>query len=336
VFAAALAAPAAGQQRPERIRGYVVEVVSPNRFTLDDYRIDRDRQYRIHLDLPSGVVDQAIAVGSELELDATPEEGEAAFRASAFRKLRAPLDHTPSTTTIAAPMPFEKGERSMINSMRIKVKEPVYAKRRSGSVLMGQRTSFQIIPREEIQRYINDLGWRLVPEFQRNLPDADPAKIPFKFYVIKTADVGASALPNGVVMVYQGLFEMLENESQLAAIMAHEISHVIQKHMWKLSYMPESVIKTDYRRAFENQSDRQSLSFMLAAGYDPREAAKTWRLMAKKLGFSPLRGSHENYYTRRAFMMNELETEYRNLDYGMLITEEARYREMAALVKKPW
>ena len=333
----ALAPQLSGQQeRTARIRGYIVEVKSSTEFTLDDYRIDRDRQYHIDLDLPPGVVDQAIAVGSEVELDGILGEREGSFRAAAFRKLRAPLDRTPPTTTIATPTPLERGERGLINSMRIRVKEPVYEKRRSGGVLMGQRTTFEVLPNAEIQRYIDELGWSLVPEFQRNLASGDPARIPFRFYVIKTADAGASALPNGVVMVYQGMFEVLQNESQLASIVAHEISHVIQKHMWKLSYMPESVIKTDYRRAFENQADRQALSFMLAASYDPREASKTWRLMARKLGFSPLRGSHENYAMRRAFMMHELDVAYRDLDYTGLKKEEARYTDIAARVKKPY
>jgi predicted Zn-dependent protease len=148
--------------------------------------------------------------------------------------------------------------------------------------------------------------------------------------------MGATALPNGVVVVFSETFEVLRNESQLASVLGHEVSHVVQKHLWRLSRMPESDIKTGYRRAFENQADRQALSMMLAAGYDPREAAATWRLMAKKLGFSPLRGSHENYAVRRAFMMHELDTAYRDQDFSGLRIEDARFNEIAGRVKKPY
>ena len=69
---------------------------------------------------------------------------------------------------------------------------------------------YEIIPNGEIQAYVTDLGRRLVPQYQRDLPDTDPEKIPFKFYVVKRDEPGAAvSLPNGVVMVYSRLFDVI-------------------------------------------------------------------------------------------------------------------------------
>lgn len=332
-----LAPIAPGQQgKAARVRGYVVATASPSEFTVDDYRIDKDQQYSVSLQRPPDAPDLAVRVGAELQLDGVFDEASGQFRATAARRLPAAEDITPPTTTIAAAVPVEAGERSYVGSLRIEVREPDFDRRRSGRVTIMQNTNYEIIAHADIQRYIADLGWRLVPAFQRDLVENDPAKIPFKFFVVKHGDMGAAALPNGVVLVFSESFDVLHNESQLASVLAHEIAHVVQKHMWKLSRMPESSIKTGYRRSFENQADRQALSLMLAAGYDPREAAATWRLMAKKLGFSPLRGSHENYAVRRAFMMHELDTAYGDKDFSGLLIEETRFKEIAGRVKKPY
>jgi hypothetical protein len=337
VLVVLLAPTALGQQgKAVRIRGYVVATASPGEFTVDDYRIDKDQQYSVSLRRPSDAPDLAVRVGAELQLDGMFDETSGQFRATAARRLPVTEDTTPPTTTITSAVPIEGREKSVVGSLRIEVREPNFDRRRSGRVTIMQNTNYEIIAHADIQRYIADLGWRLVPAFQRDLLENDPAKIPFKFFVAKLGDTGATALPNGVVIVFSETFDVVRNESQLASVVGHEIAHVVQKHMWKLSSMPESAIKTGYRRAFENQADRQALSLMLAAGYDPREAAATWRLMARKLGFSPLRGSHENYAVRRAFMMHELDTAYGDKDFRELLIEESRFKEIAGRVKKPY
>ena len=51
-----------------------------------------------------------------------------------------------------------------------------------------------------------------------------------RFYVLKSQEVNAYATSNGVVMVTVGLLSRIENESQLAFILAHEIQHYVLKH----------------------------------------------------------------------------------------------------------
>jgi predicted Zn-dependent protease len=76
------------------------------------------------------------------------------------------------------------------------------------------------------QRYVNRLGKWLALHTER-------PNLPWKFGVVATADVNAFSTPGGYVLISQGLFDRLRNESELAGVLAHEIAHVVQKHHLK-------------------------------------------------------------------------------------------------------
>ena len=333
----ALASTSAAQDlKRTRLRGYVVEVVSPTELRLDDYRLDEQRTYRVNLEGVQGLPSEPVQIGADLELEGLLDSTTGDYRASTMKRQSRPVDKTPKTTTISTAVPIESGERGFWSSLRLEIKEPDFERRRSGGVTIKNDIHYEIMAYADIQRYVADLGWQLVPPYQRDLPDGDPQKLAFKFYVVKLDQAGATSLANGVVMVFSRTFEILQNEAELASVLSHEIAHITQKHLWKLQQMAPSTVRTDFERSFENQADRLSLEYAVRAGYDPREAAQTWKQMARKLGFTPLRGSHENYAVRRAFIMGELEANYSGLDYRGLKTEPERYRQMAERVKKPY
>src|SRR4029077_10770669 len=80
------------------------------------------------------------------------------------------------------------------------------------------------------------------------LPDSDPVTIyvqrrgqqlathapgekwPYTFHVVNQKEINAFALPGGPVFVNLGTIQAADNESQLAGVMAHEISHIVQRH----------------------------------------------------------------------------------------------------------
>jgi beta-barrel assembly-enhancing protease len=80
------------------------------------------------------------------------------------------------------------------------------------------------------------------------LPDSDPVTIyvqrlgqqlalhapgekwPYTFHVVNQKEINAFALPGGPVFVNLGTIQAADNEAQLAGVMAHEISHVVQRH----------------------------------------------------------------------------------------------------------
>lgn len=318
------------------MRGYVVEVVSPTELRLDDYRLDDEHTYRVNLEGVPNLPSDPIRIGADLDLEGVLDPATSEYRATTLKRQPRQADKTPKTTTISTAAPIESGEKRFWDSLRLDVKDPDFERRRSGGVTIQNNIHYEIMANADIQRYIADLGWQLVPPYQRDLPDGDPLKISFKFYVVKLDQAGATSLANGVIMVFSRTFEILQNESELASVLAHEIAHVTQKHLWKLQRMAPSPIRTDFERAYENQADRLSLEYAVNAGYDPRGAAQTWKRMARKLGFTPLRGSHENYSVRRAFIMAEIEANYATLDFTSLKTEEERYKQIAERVKKPY
>ena len=75
-----------------------------------------------------------------------------------------------------------------------------------------------------INDYIQTLGYRLVSY-------SDAPTHPFHFFVIQQDVINAFAGPGGYVGVFGGLIEVTQTESELASVMAHEISHVTQDHL---------------------------------------------------------------------------------------------------------
>lgn len=74
-----------------------------------------------------------------------------------------------------------------------------------------------------LQRYVNQVGRWLASQSER------PA-LPWTFGVVESSAVFAFAGPGGYVLITRGLYDLLENEAQLAGVLAHEISHVSKRH----------------------------------------------------------------------------------------------------------
>ncbi|MCL2893277.1 beta-barrel assembly-enhancing protease [Brenneria tiliae] len=75
-----------------------------------------------------------------------------------------------------------------------------------------------------LSNYINQLGNRLVKQ-------ADSVRTPFRFFLIRNDDINAFAFFGGNVVIHSSLFRYADNESELASVLAHEISHVTQRHL---------------------------------------------------------------------------------------------------------
>lgn len=63
------------------------------------------------------------------------------------------------------------------------------------------------------------------------LPAGDQLeRVQWRFQVLRDPSENAFALPNGSIYLHSGILSLLENESQLAAVMAHEMVHVLNRH----------------------------------------------------------------------------------------------------------
>lgn len=79
---------------------------------------------------------------------------------------------------------------------------------------------------EALQQYVNQVGTAVAVNSKR-------ATIPYQFAVLESPVQNAFAVPGGVIFVSRALVAILENEAELAAVLAHEIGHVSAKHALK-------------------------------------------------------------------------------------------------------
>jgi predicted Zn-dependent protease len=79
---------------------------------------------------------------------------------------------------------------------------------------------------EQLQRYVNRVGRWVAAHSER-------ADLPWTFGVIENETINAFAMPGGTVIISHGLLKKLQNESELAGVLGHEIAHVVQKHQLK-------------------------------------------------------------------------------------------------------
>jgi beta-barrel assembly-enhancing protease len=100
---------------------------------------------------------------------------------------------------------------------------PIQERKLGESVVRQIRAAGAYLEDPEVNDYLNDLGHRLVAAS----PDA---KQDFEFFAIGDPSINAFALPGGYVGVHTGLILLAQNESELAAVLAHEITHVTQHH----------------------------------------------------------------------------------------------------------
>lgn len=136
---------------------------------------------------------------------------------------------------------------------------------------------------EPLVQYLGELVARLLP--QLNAPGAA-----VRLYIARDPFLNAFALPNGIIYLHAGIFSTLENEAQLATVLAHELSHFLRRH----SLMTRRKFGADFKRNFESlqiawysqdlerQADRDAVTAISAAGYDPREAVKVFEAFKRE------------------------------------------------------
>ena len=99
-----------------------------------------------------------------------------------------------------------------------------FQERKLGEMVVHQiRSAGAYLDDPEVNDYLNELGHRLVAAVPEGKQD-------FEFFAVNDPTINAFALPGGFVAVHTGLILLTQSESELAAVLAHEISHVTQHH----------------------------------------------------------------------------------------------------------
>lgn len=190
----------------------------------------------------------------------------------------------------------------------------------------------------EMQTRVDRIGASLIPAYQRNLPDTDPTKIDFRFQLIDQPKLhDAWTLPSGIILVPHQVVERLQNDSQLAAVLADNIASALEKQRFReipakhkmtaaqlaadaggifvpgldtATAIANYKINKDIYRHAEEQSGRISLFLLHDAGYEIHQAPLAWWLLAPK---KPTPMIDTPLPERAAYLYQALGTTWRNL-----------------------
>lgn len=181
---------------------------------------------------------------------------------------------------------------------------------------IGEATMREIRLREpaylddpEITGYLNRLGRRLAAH-------SDDKRQDFEFFALRDATLNAFAMPGGYIGVHTGLILAAQSESELASVLAHEISHVTQRHLARmvakqsqgqlasLLAMAAAIVaarnnpdvaigaavagqagaiqnQLNYSRDFEREADRLGLQLLEQSGYNIRDMESFFERLQK-------------------------------------------------------
>lgn len=180
-----------------------------------------------------------------------------------------------------------------------------------GDYYMRQvRAQAPVIGDPVLDSYLREVGQSLV----RN---ADNVRYPFNFFWINNPEINAFAFFGGHVGVHTGLIQEARNESELAAVIGHEIAHITQRHIVRRMQeqqrsMPMTIAglvgsillgmanaeagaagiyatmgmagqsQINYTRLYEQEADRIGMGVLASAGYDPAGAPNFFGRLAEK------------------------------------------------------
>jgi predicted Zn-dependent protease len=161
---------------------------------------------------------------------------------------------------------------------------------------------------QKINMYINELGNKVLSHSQK-------APFDYRFSVIKSSAINAFATPGGYVYVNRGLITMVETESELSAVLAHEIAHVNARHIassieksqkvgiatlaailagaflggggdlsaavMSFSLATATSLNLKYSREHEEEADRLGMYYLVSAGYDSKAMLDMLKMMRR-------------------------------------------------------
>jgi predicted Zn-dependent protease len=184
-----------------------------------------------------------------------------------------------------------------------------------GAMVVKQlRDSGQILDDLEVGEYIQGIGAKLSSHAQEG-------NMKFTFLVVKDPSINAFALPGGFVCVHSGLILATTGESELAGVLAHEVSHVTQRHIARgvqqasraslgaTAAMLAAILlgamsgnsnvgmagvmagqsaamqgQLNFSRENEYEADRVGIGVMAAAGYDPNAMGTFFETLGRRMG----------------------------------------------------
>lgn len=185
------------------------------------------------------------------------------------------------------------------------------------SVMLQLRNAGVVIDDPFLTEYVSTLGSQLATH-------ANDGEFNFNFFVVKDDQINAFALPGGYIGVNSGLVLASENENELAGVLAHEISHVTQRHIARaaldnqrtsimsMAAMLAALVlgaasdmssdamsgvvtasqalaaqrQINFTRANEHEADRVGIELLAGAGFDPHGMSSFFEKLGRRYGGS--------------------------------------------------
>jgi predicted Zn-dependent protease len=194
-----------------------------------------------------------------------------------------------------------------VSQLHESITMPISALSEAEEIELGRTEHRKIVGRyglyrdEELQAYVTKVGERIAKKSSR-------AELKFHFTILDDAMINAFALPGGYIYITRGMLVHMNSESELAAVLGHEVAHVTEKHaqksinrakfmkgvgtvaaiatgttgVYELSDMFGGVLLKGYSRSFELEADRVGAEYMAKAGYNPEAMLHTIEVLKNK------------------------------------------------------
>lgn len=196
---------------------------------------------------------------------------------------------------------------------------------------------------KKLNTYISDIGNRV-------LAQSSKARLEFTFSIFNSSAINAFATPGGYIYINKGLITTVENEAQLAGVIAHEIAHANSRHVASIieksqklniamlaaiiagaflggggeataaiaafSVAGATSMSLKYQREHEEEADRLGIGYLVNAGYYPQamleflKIIKQYDFLSKTIP-SYLK-THPGTDDRIFYLDSTIQTQYRN------------------------
>lgn len=226
----------------------------------------------------------------------------------------------PSSLQPAAEIAAKTGAKAVKASRPINDSEEYYVGRAVGARILAKYPLYQD---PEATRYVNEVGQAVARKSSR--PQTFRG---YHFAVLDSMEPNAFACPGGTILITRGLLKNCANEDELAAILAHEVAHVAHKDginsisqaRWtevlttlgtetakqygggagqlvtlfegSIDDVFKTIVVNGYSRSAEESADREAVSILRKAGYNPGALAAVLSKMGSKEGAGGIYRTH--------------------------------------------
>lgn len=151
------------------------------------------------------------------------------------------------------------------------------------------------------QTYVSAVLSRLVRAAHLQRPG-----MPYDVQVVPHSAINAFALPGGHIIITTGMLAFLQNESELAAVLGHEVSHVdlghcVERYQYQvqarkfggvplaaMASLGARIMIQGYEDEQEAEADRRGMNYAVQAGYHPHSAISLFQRMQAQGSMSPM------------------------------------------------